>query len=91
MEYNYYSAGWLKDLMAAIYFLAAIILIIKKSSRRNKLIEVILIGLLLAFAIDFTFTLNPEYNNIPIGYNRPTYITLLTGVTGLIMAIRYLS
>lgn len=90
MEYNYYSAGWLKDLMATIYFLAAII-IIKKSSRRNKLIEVILIGLLLAFAIDFTFTLNPEYNNIPIGYNRPTYITLLTGVTGLIMAIRYLS
>tara|TARA_B100001287_G_scaffold241647_2_gene216690 strand:+ start:2990 stop:3265 length:276 start_codon:yes stop_codon:yes gene_type:complete len=91
MEYNYYSAGWLKDLMATIFFLAAIIIIVKSSSRRNKLIEVILIGLLLAFAIDFTFTLNPEYNNIPIGYNRPTYITLLTGVTGLIMAIRYLS
>ena len=90
MEYNYYSAGWLKDLMATIFFLAAII-IVKSSSKRNKLTEIILIGLLLAFAIDFTFTLNPEYNNMPIGYNRPTYITLLTGVTGLIMGIRYLS
>lgn len=91
MEYNYYSAGWLKDLMATIFFLTGIIIIIKKSSRRNKLIELILIGLLLAFAIDFTFTLYPEYNNIPIGYNRPTYLTLLTGLTALIMIVRYLS
>ena len=91
MEYNYYSAGWLKDFIATIFFLTAIIIIIKKSSRRNRLLELILIGLLLAFSIDFTFTLYPEYNNIPIGYNRPTYITLLTGATALIMAIRYLS
>ena len=91
MEYNYYSAGWLKDFMATIFFLAGIIIIIKKSSRRNKLIELILIGLLLAFTIDFTFTLYPEYNNIPIGYNRPTYITLLIGAAALIMGVRYLS
>lgn len=91
MEYNYYSAGWLKDLMATLFFLAGIILILKRSSRRNKLIEIILIGLLLAFSIDFTFTLYPEYNNTPIGYNRPTYITGLVGLTGLIMGVRYLS
>lgn len=84
------TAGWLKDAMAAIYFLTGIILIRRGLNKRRIFVDIVLIGLLLAFTIDFTFTINEDYHNTEIGYNRPTYIVILIGITGLLLGIRYI-
>tara|TARA_B100000900_G_scaffold416126_1_gene449285 strand:+ start:1324 stop:1644 length:321 start_codon:yes stop_codon:yes gene_type:complete len=84
------TAGWLKDAIAAIYFLTGIILIRRGLNKKRYFVDILLIGLLLCFTIDFTFTINPEYHNTEIGYNRPTYITILIGITGLLIGLRYI-
>jgi|TARA_Y100000389_G_scaffold24822_1_gene21520 hypothetical protein len=87
----YYSAGWLKDTMATICFLTFIIMIKIGFNKDPKFIDLLLIGLLLAFTIDFTFTIYPEYHNTPIGYNRATYMVGLTGISGLLLVFRYVN
>jgi len=85
-----YSAGWIKDAMASCFFLFFLILIKNGVQKHRKFIDLLTIGLLLCFALDFTFTMYPEYHNKEVGYNRATYITGLTGISGIILGIRYL-
>jgi len=87
---EYYSAGWLKDSIAAMFFFTFIIMIKNGINKHKKFIDLLLFGLLLAFAIDFTFMMYPEYHNTPIGYNRATYLIGLTGITGVLILIRFL-
>ena len=85
-----YSVGWIKDAMASCFFLFFLILIKNGVQKHRNFIDILIIGLLLSFTIDFTFTMHPEYHNMKVGYNRATYITGLTGIAGIILMIRYL-
>jgi hypothetical protein len=85
-----YSVGWAKDAMASCFFLISLILIKNGAGKHRNLIDILIIGLLLAFTLDFTFTMYPEYHNTEVGYNRPTYITGLIGTCAIILGIRYI-
>jgi len=73
-----------------MFFLISLILIKNGAQKHRKFMDIVIIGLLLAFTLDFTFTMYPEYHNTEVGYNRPTYITGLIGISWIILVIRYL-
>ena len=74
MDVKNYSSGYVKDAYASIIFITCALLVYFVKDL-NKLKLVIMGGLLLAFFLDLSFTLNPEYHNTAIGYNNSTYIT----------------
>jgi hypothetical protein len=73
------TAGYLKDLLASITFIILII-IINKIYKKEGTKEFLIIYFLFAFALDFTYSVYPEYHNMVIGYNRPTYLIVLVAI-----------
>jgi len=72
-----YSAGYAKDAIAAVAFVGAFVLVYNMDDLR-KIKPVLLMSLVLAMIIDGAFTFRPEYHNIAIGYNLPTYLIIAT-------------
>ena len=70
-----YSAGYVKDSIASVIF-ALVFILLPKLKDLNKVKELILISVIIGFIIDFSYTLNPEYHFVEIGYNTPTYILI---------------
>ena len=75
MDLKNYSARYFKNGCASIIFIVCALLVYYIKDL-NKVKIVIISGLILAFCLDFTFTLNPDFHNAIIGYNNSTYITL---------------
>ena len=87
------SAGYLKDAGASLMFLFAIFFIIFYYDKYKSLPQfksLIISVLLLCFAIDFTYTIFPEYHNTEFGLNRPTYLVILAFVTGIYLFLIYI-
>ena len=70
-----YSAGNVKDSIACGLFAIGFIILYKLEDL-NIIKELILISVIIGFIIDFSYTLNPEYHFVEIGYNTPTYILI---------------
>lgn len=83
------TAGYLKDALATILFLLVIMIIIK-CYNKNGTKQFLLSILLIAFAMDLTYTMYPEYHNKIIGYNRPTYLLLLCSLVVIYLLLSYI-
>ena len=73
-----YSAGYIKDLLACLFFgLLIIFIYLDKININNKYILSVLI---ICFITDGLYSLFPYYHNTIIGYNMPTYIIITSGI-----------
>jgi hypothetical protein len=62
------TVGWLKDALAAATFAAALAAIVWMDVPRAVLVA----GIAVAFVMDATFTLIPEWHHEAVGWNAPT-------------------
>ena len=81
-----YSAGYIKDAIASIFFLISfcILLIIRDINDLKFHISTLI---LIAFLIDCAFTLFPKYHNTEFGYNIPSYMVVGATICFLIISI----
>jgi len=73
VEYMY-TIGYCKDAMATILFLLYFVIFCYLVEDINAYKPLILMGLVLGFCIDGTFSLLPKYHHTLIGKNIPTLI-----------------
>lgn len=81
-----YSAGYIKDAFASIFFLISfcVLLIIRDINDLKFHISTLV---LIAFLIDSAFTLFPKYHNTEFGYNTPSYMVVGVVICFLIISI----
>ena len=77
-----YSVGYVKDGFAFIMF-TALLCIVYLVKDFNSLKPFVLFGLFCGGVVDGLFTLYPTFHNTIWGYNLPTYILLLFGLSFL--------
>ena len=80
--------GYLKDKFASVLFIV-IWIIIYFTKDLNKIRNLMLIGIVLAFSIDFSFTINPQYHFVTIGYNIPTFLVFFGTILTLFLFFLY--
>lgn len=76
------TIGYNKDKIASVIFVFAFFLIYF-SKNLNTLKPLILSILVIAFFIDFTFTLYPKFHFIPMGNNMPSHVILIGFIAGI--------
>tara|TARA_Y100000992_G_scaffold171573_1_gene115402 strand:- start:2409 stop:2675 length:267 start_codon:yes stop_codon:yes gene_type:complete len=83
------TAGYLKDALATLLFIIVIVIIIKYYNK-NGTKQFLLSTLLIAFSLDLTYTLYPEYHNELVGYNRPSYLLFLCSLVIIYLLFSYI-
>lgn len=78
MNFNM-TSGYLKDAGASVMFILLFFIIISIKDL-NKYKTPALIGVLVGFLVDFSFTCYPQYHETKVGYNIPCFILGLAGI-----------